>query len=163
MAGAWPAPSHYLNQCWNIVNWTLRNKFQWNFNRSSNIFIQENELEDLVCEMASTKSRPQCVKFHVVTADVLFIIITEVKQLPSTASVLCIEHLSEENSSFLSLLTFFVNCTPVRLIFQRYLECSTEDFIFKTTAQPCLGNMCGCVVHMTLFNTMCSSVAILRY
>ena len=23
---AWTAPSHYLNQCWNIVNWTLRNK-----------------------------------------------------------------------------------------------------------------------------------------
>ena len=25
---AWPAPSHYLNQCWNIVDWTLENKFQ---------------------------------------------------------------------------------------------------------------------------------------
>ena len=24
------APSHYLNQCWNIVNWTFRNKLQWN-------------------------------------------------------------------------------------------------------------------------------------
>ena len=24
------APSHYLNQCWHIVKWTLRNKFQWN-------------------------------------------------------------------------------------------------------------------------------------
>ena len=26
---AWSALSHYLNQCWNIVNWTLRNKLQW--------------------------------------------------------------------------------------------------------------------------------------
>ena len=25
----WTAPSHYLNQCWNIVNWTLMNKLQW--------------------------------------------------------------------------------------------------------------------------------------
>ena len=25
----WTAPSHYLNQCWNIVNWTLGNKLQW--------------------------------------------------------------------------------------------------------------------------------------
>ena len=25
-------PSHYPNQCWVIVNWTLRNKLQWNFN-----------------------------------------------------------------------------------------------------------------------------------
>ena len=26
-------PSHYLNQCWNIVNWTIVNKLQWNLNR----------------------------------------------------------------------------------------------------------------------------------
>ena len=44
--GAWPAPSHYLNQWWNIVNWTLGNKLQWNFNRNSSIFI-----ENVVCEM----------------------------------------------------------------------------------------------------------------
>ena len=25
---AWPAPSHYLNQWWNMINWTLGNKFQ---------------------------------------------------------------------------------------------------------------------------------------
>ena len=29
---AMPAPSHYLYQCWNIVNWTLRKKFRWNRN-----------------------------------------------------------------------------------------------------------------------------------
>ena len=45
---AWTAPNHCLNQCWNIVNWTLRNKFQWNFNRNSNISIQENALESVV-------------------------------------------------------------------------------------------------------------------
>ena len=50
------------NQCWNIVNWTLRNKLQWNFNRNSIIFIQENALQNVVCEMASILSRPQCVK-----------------------------------------------------------------------------------------------------
>ena len=38
-------PSHYLNQCWCIVNYTLRNKFQWNFNRNSNIIIQEKVFE----------------------------------------------------------------------------------------------------------------------
>ena len=59
---AWMAPSHYLNQCWNIVNWTLRNNLQWNFNRNSNIFIQENTLENVVCEMAAILSRAQCVK-----------------------------------------------------------------------------------------------------
>ena len=58
---AWTAPSHYLNQRWNIVNWTLGNKLQWNFNRNSNIFIEENTFENVVCEMASLLSRPQCV------------------------------------------------------------------------------------------------------
>ena len=47
------APSHYLNQCRNIINWSLRNKLQWHFNRNSNIFIQENAFENVVCEMAT--------------------------------------------------------------------------------------------------------------
>ena len=34
------APSHYLNQCGDIVNWTLKNKLRWNLNWNSNIFIQ---------------------------------------------------------------------------------------------------------------------------
>ena len=38
------------------------NKLQWNFNRNSNIFIQENAFESVVCEMAAMLSRPQCVK-----------------------------------------------------------------------------------------------------
>ena len=58
---AWPAPSHYQNQCWNIVNWTLGNKLQWNFNRNSSIFIEENTFENVVCEMLYISSRPQCV------------------------------------------------------------------------------------------------------
>ena len=59
---AWSAPSHYQNQCWNIVNKTLRNNIQWNFNRKSNIFIEENTFENVVCEMLFFSSRPQCVK-----------------------------------------------------------------------------------------------------
>ena len=55
------APSHYLNQCWNIVNWTLGNNLQWNFNRNSDIFIDENTSENIVCEMLPISSRPQCV------------------------------------------------------------------------------------------------------
>ena len=52
----WSAPSHYLNQCWDIVNWTLRNKLQWTLNRNSNLFIQENHLK-----VSSAKWRPFCV------------------------------------------------------------------------------------------------------
>ena len=44
-----------------ILNAELRNKLQWNFDQYSNIFIQENVFENVVCEMASILSRPQCV------------------------------------------------------------------------------------------------------
>ena len=45
---------------------TIRNKLQWNFNRNSYIFIQENAFENGVCEMASIWYRPQWVnmKLH---------------------------------------------------------------------------------------------------
>ena len=55
------APSHHLNQCWNIVNWTIRNKLKWNFNLNSNIFIQRNTFESVVCEMVAISSWSQCV------------------------------------------------------------------------------------------------------
>ena len=40
----------------------LRTNFSNFFFRNSNIFIQQNALENVVCEMASILSRPQCVK-----------------------------------------------------------------------------------------------------
>ena len=33
-----------------------------NFSRNSNIFIEENVIENVVCEMAAILSRPQCIK-----------------------------------------------------------------------------------------------------
>ena len=58
-------PSHYLNQCWcGIVNWTPRNKLQWNRNRNSYIFIQENAFQIVVWKMAAILSRPQCVNLQ---------------------------------------------------------------------------------------------------
>ena len=59
---AWSTPSHYLNQCWNIVNWTPRNKLQWNINQNSYIFIQENPFANVIWKMAAILSQPQCVK-----------------------------------------------------------------------------------------------------
>ena len=49
-----------LNQCWNIVNRTLRNIFQWNLYRISNIFINKNALK-----MSSAKWRPFCLGLNV--------------------------------------------------------------------------------------------------
>ena len=54
--------SHYLNQCWDIVNWVLRNKLQWNLNRNLYIFFEENAFENVVWKMAAILSGLQCVK-----------------------------------------------------------------------------------------------------
>ena len=43
------------NQCWVIVNWTIREKFQWNFNQNTKLFIQKN-----ASEISSGKRRPLC-------------------------------------------------------------------------------------------------------
>ena len=45
--GAEQVPSHFLNQCWFIVNWALGNKLQWKFNQNTNIFIRENASENI--------------------------------------------------------------------------------------------------------------------
>ena len=51
------APSHYLNQFWVIVNWNLRNKFQWNFNQNTKFLIYQNSSEYICCEMVTILSR----------------------------------------------------------------------------------------------------------
>ena len=51
------APGHYLNQCWIIVNWTLRNKIQWNLNQNSKLFFHEHASQNIVCEMAAILPR----------------------------------------------------------------------------------------------------------
>ena len=55
------APSHYLNQCSDFVNWILRCKLQWNFNRNSYFLLKENAFENIVHETAAILSQPQCV------------------------------------------------------------------------------------------------------
>ena len=47
------APSHYLNQCWLIINWTLN----WN----SSIFCKGNSFQNAVCKMAAILLWPWCV------------------------------------------------------------------------------------------------------
>ena len=50
-----------LNQYWVIVNWTLRNKLQWNFNQNTKFFIHKNASGN-VCKMAAVLSRGRRVK-----------------------------------------------------------------------------------------------------
>ena len=60
---AWSVPSHYLNQCWNIVNWTLRSKLQWNSNQNTNFFLHEIAFENVAWEMAAILSRGKWVNY----------------------------------------------------------------------------------------------------
>ena len=56
------APSHYLNRCWDIVNWTLRHKLQWKCNQNTIVFTHENAFENIVCEMAAIFCRGRWAK-----------------------------------------------------------------------------------------------------
>ena len=44
------------------VNWTFKDKLQWNLNRDTNLFIHENTFEYVVCEMVVSLSRGVWVK-----------------------------------------------------------------------------------------------------
>ena len=60
---AWPAPSHYLYQCWNIVNWTLGNKLHWNLNRNLYIFVIK-----MLLNMSSGKGWPFYLGLYVLSS-----------------------------------------------------------------------------------------------
>ena len=64
---ACPAPSHYPNQCWFIVKWTLGNKLQWNFNKNTKLSIHENASENIVCELAAILSRGDRLTYSNIT------------------------------------------------------------------------------------------------
>ena len=68
---AWSPPSHYLHQCWNIVNCTLTNKLKWNLNRNSYNFNEENAVEYIIWEMAAILCQPQYLK--IIDPDALFL------------------------------------------------------------------------------------------
>ena len=55
----WLMPSHYLNQCWNSVNWNLGNKPLWKLKWNSYIFIEEN------VKMSCTKRPPFYLSLNV--------------------------------------------------------------------------------------------------
>ena len=54
-------PSHYLNQCWNIVNWTLRNQTSVKSQSESKHFHLRKCIWNVFWKMAAILSRPQYV------------------------------------------------------------------------------------------------------
>ena len=57
-------PSHYLNQCWDIFNCTLRNELLWNFNQNTKLFVHENAFENIVYEMVVILPRGRWVNWY---------------------------------------------------------------------------------------------------
>ena len=49
--------NRYLKQWLVIANWTFSNKLQWKFHHNTNICIQENASENIVCEITAILSR----------------------------------------------------------------------------------------------------------
>ena len=60
--------SHYLNQWWPVVYWTLKNKLQSNFNLE--LYIQQNVFENVVTKMSTILFKPQCVN-SLCTTDII--------------------------------------------------------------------------------------------
>ena len=58
---AYSAPSHYLNPCWVIFNWTLGKKFQLNLNQNTKLSFMKMHL-NVVSEMGAILSRESWVK-----------------------------------------------------------------------------------------------------
>ena len=60
----WPvassAPSHYLYQCY-TVNWIYAEQFQWNSNKITKVYLQQNTPENVICKILAILSRPEYV------------------------------------------------------------------------------------------------------
>ena len=66
--------TYYLNQCWLIGNWALRNKILWKFNLKTKLIFQENafKIKKVTCKMPAILFFPQCVNSLWRTSDVIF-------------------------------------------------------------------------------------------
>ena len=53
---------HQAIICTNAEILSLRNKFQWNLDQNSYIFIPENAFENVISEITAILSQPQYVK-----------------------------------------------------------------------------------------------------
>ena len=99
---AYSAPSHYLNQCRVIINWIIRNKFQWNFNQNTKLLIHENAFENIVSKMMAILSMGRWVKhflWQVGPRTVLLLRAGAVASLLTTGSAACLNKDNKANIS----------------------------------------------------------------
>ena len=69
-------PNQYLNQCWNIVNWTLRNKLL--------IDIHTFSFKEMHLKLSAAKWRPFCPGREELTKDVICKLSSHMQMSPHT-------------------------------------------------------------------------------
>ena len=166
--GAEQATSHYLNQCWLIVNWTLGNKLQWNSDKNTKLFIHENAFENIVCEMAAILSRGRWVNTLAAkglapcsTRSSVAMVLTVLDNwnfaFHKEMHQLTVAYQSGDVQNIKSTLCFFkqysmkgVNLNQPRL----YHDTGVSDYMFcgKNHIQ-CLGHMCTPLLLLDLIDS----------
>ena len=73
------APSHYLNQCWFTIDWTIRNKIRCNSNQNTTIFIHKNASENIIYDTTAILSWGRWVNICVSSVCVLLVITVDDK------------------------------------------------------------------------------------
>ena len=66
---AWSAPSHYLNQCWDIVNWNLRNKFHEILSQT-----EAYSFKNMYLKKSSGQWRPFCLGLNLSGLCLIYVI-----------------------------------------------------------------------------------------
>ena len=97
-----------LNQCWNIANWTPRNKLQWNLNWNSYIFIQENAFQNVIRKMVAILSWSHCVTENLRKSGQWHSII--VSQLYGILSLVMINSMKRCNLSISIAISYITRC-----------------------------------------------------
>ena len=49
-----------MYQCWYINTWTLKNRILLSLNKNITIFIEEYQLNHVICKMVATLPSPEC-------------------------------------------------------------------------------------------------------
>ena len=151
------APSHYLNQCWIIVNWNLRNKLQWTFNRNYTFSFKKMHLKIL-----SGKWWPFCLSLNVLLIhwewDMWIYLTRGMWVDPVFWYWACCRFSFSTSKSSLSWLNRSASGAKTRLSWFKRSASGAKSRLktilynkqattFKSTNPPEINHHCGCLVH----------------
>ena len=145
------APSHYLNQCWLLINAILWQSPQSNFTRSTQAIILSNEFEYYRFKIIATSPRVQWVKKKKSAGIVSLVIETylcwlfQVSSPPPSFITLCVVSTRRVATGSLQKRATMTNWRKPSLLFE-----ARWDFMDSTV--PYMHNFCVCVMSWPDFN-----------